>query len=305
MPPSKRPSGKPSRPPRMFPTIRLIGELPPPELQKTLQELGVQPAAAKRGAPIRAGWLTSTGAWKYATHQFGYIPPSDKPGSSEIRSVGAIQADQTLVDQRIDIHLNRLRVFEYPGSGQHRILFTFKAQNQLEKMAEPVSFSQLFRARDDAAVAVRGYPIFIGLNVGKVGAAFQGFTVNVKNDNDEALLSFLDSDAFKSGLSLLKTAQPALKPLMDITQGVTRALAGRNKNVAVQDFYLGLDFLKTSAGARLAVGDYIAAQVPTETALNWSDWYYDSNIGTIVKKADSTQSLPYNYVVFGVSKHPE
>jgi hypothetical protein len=289
----------------MFPTIRLIGELPRPELEKTLQEIGVQPAAAKRGAPLRAGWWTSTGVWKHTTHQFGYIAPSDKPGSSEIKSVGAIQADQNLKDQRIDIHLNRLRIFEYPGSGQHRILFTFKAQNQLEKMAEPVSFSQLFRARDDAAVAVKGYPIFIGLNVGKVGAAFQGFTVNVKNDNDEALLSFLDSDAFKSGLSLLKTAQPALKPLMDITQGVTRALAGRNKNVAVQDFYLGLDFLKTSAGARLAEGDYIAAQVPTETTLDWSKWYYDSNIGTIVNRDDSTQSLPYNYVVFGVSKHPE
>lgn len=304
MPDSNMPSN-PSRPAHMFPTIRLIGELPQAELEKALQDLGVQPAPTEHGGPIRASWWASTGAWKWSTHQFGYISPSGNSASKEIKSVGEIQADKTLVDQRIDIHLNRLRVFEYPGPGQHRILFTFKAQNQLEKMSEPVSFSQLFRARDDAAVAVKGYPIFIGLNVGKVGAAFQGFTVNVKNDNDDALLSFLDSDTFKSGLSLLKTAQPALKPLMDITLGVTKTLAARNKNVAVQDFYLGLDFLETSVGARLAVGDYIAAQVPTETALNWSEWYYNTHIGTIVKKSDSTKSLPYNYIVFGVSKHPE
>jgi hypothetical protein len=172
-------------------------------------------------------------------------------------------------------------------------------------MPEPISFSQLFRARDDAAVAVKGYPIFIGLSVGKVGAAFQGFTVNVKNDNDEALLSFLDSAPFQSGLGLLKTAQPALKPLMDLTLGVTKALAGRNKNVAVQDFYLGLDFLENSMGARLAIGDYIAVQVPNETAINWSDWRYDPHVGTIVNKNDATEGLPYNYVVFGVSRHPE
>jgi hypothetical protein len=294
-----------SRPPRMFPTIPLIGELSQPELEKTLKDLGVQPAPAEPGAPKRAVWWKSTGAWKNPTHQFGYISPSGRPGSKEIKSVGDIEVDTALVDQRIDIHLNRLRVFEYPGSGQHRILFTFKAQNQLEKMSEPVSFSQLFRARDDATLAVRGYPIFIGLSVGKVGAAFQGFTVNVKNDNDEALLSFLDSDAFKSGLGLLKTAQPALQPLMKLTLGVTQALAGHNKNVAVQDFYLGLDFSGTSMGARLAVGDYIAAQVPKETSINWAEWHYDSHVGTIVRKTDSTEGLPYNYVVFGVSKHPE
>lgn len=305
MPDSNVPPTNPTAPPRMFPTVRLIGELPEPELQQTLKDLGVQPAPAERDAKIRAAWFAGTGAWKYTTHQFGYIHPFDKPGPTEIKSVGEIGKDDTLVSQRIDIHLNRLRVFEYPGSGQHRILFTFKAQNQLETMPEPVSFSQLFRARDNSAVAVKGYPIFLGLSVGKIGAAFQGFTINVKNDNDEALLSFMESDIFKSGLGLLKTAQPALQPLTDMTVGVSKALAGRHRNVAVQDFYLGLDFLPTSGGARLAVGDYIAAQVPSETALNWTEWIYDTNVGTIVKKSDSSQSLPYNYVVFGVSKHPE
>jgi hypothetical protein len=285
---------------RMFPTIPVIGELSGPALQKKLQEMGHPIPPATSGSPKKAGWWTGTGAWKHTTHQFGHIAPSTR----DIKGVDEIEADKNLANQRIDILLNRLRIFEYPGSGQHRILFTFRAQNQLEKMPEPISFSQLFRAEDNAAVAVKGYPIFIGLSVGEVGAAFQGFTVNVKNDNDEALLSFLDSAPFQSGLGLLKTAQPALKPLMDLTLGVTKTLAGRNKNVAVQDFYLGLS-LADNRGARLATGDYIAVQVPNETTVHWSDWRYDPHIGTIVNKKDSTQGLPYNYVVFGISRHPE
>jgi hypothetical protein len=308
---------------RMFPDVPTIGELTGDELQRALEELGdvspstgsgsqaskelgeaspsTEPDSQRRGI-FGSGTVQP---WQHATHQFGYVAPStDRFSPQGIVPVGRIEPDESLVNQRINIHLNYLRVAKYPGSGQHRILFTFKAKNQLDQMPEPISFSQLFRARDNEAIAVVGQPIFIGLNVGQIGAAFQGFTVNVQNDNDEALLGFLDSPAFKSGLTLLRTAQPALTPLMDMTLGVTKALAGRNKNVAVQDFYLGLGFSSSTMGARLACGDYLAAQVPTPTSINWTEWHYDPNVGTIVNIKDSRFGLPYNYVVFGISRHP-
>ncbi len=295
------------KPPRMFANVSTIGELTGPELDKTLEELGEVPPPAEPGGKRRGVFGSGTiQPWQYTTHQFGYIPPSaGKFSAQSIMPVGQIEADKSLAGQRINIHLNYLRVAKYPGKGQHRILFTFKARNQLAKMPEPISFSQVFRARDNAAVAITGYPVFIGLNVGDIGAAFQGFTVNVKNDHDEALLSFLDSAPFQAGLKLLRTAQPALTPLMDMTLGVTKALAGRNKNVAVQDFYLGLDFLPNTMGARLATGDYVAAQVPAPASIKWNEWHYDPNVGTIVSINDSTVGIPYNYVVFGVSRHPE
>ena len=41
-----------------------------------------------------------------------------------------------------------------------------------------------------------------GLTVGPEGLAFRCYTVNVKNDQDEALLGFLESDTFRAGLRL-------------------------------------------------------------------------------------------------------
>jgi hypothetical protein len=299
-------TGVPStKPPRMFANVPTIGELTGTDLENTLELLGEVAPPVESGSQKR-GIFGPPQPWQYTTHQFGYIAPSaNKLVAQKIIPVAQVEPEKSLANGRINIHLNYLRVAKYPGSGQHRILFTFRAQNQLDKIPEPISFSQTFRARDNAAVAVTGYPIFIGLNVGQIGAAFQGFTVNVKNDSDEALLSFLDSAPFQSGLKLLKTAQPALTPLMDMTLGVTKALAGRNKNVAVQDFYLGLDFLPNTMGARLATGDYIAAQVPELASIKWNAWQYDPNVGTIVSTEDSTVGLPYNYVVFGVSRCPE
>jgi len=151
---------------------------------------------------------------------------------------------------------------------------------------------------------VVGYPIFVGLNPGPDGVAFRCFTVNVKNEQDEPLLGFLDSDVFRAGLRLLAAAQPAVAPLSAMSVSLTRAVAGRNRNVPVQDFYLGLDFGTDPMGARLALGSYLAVQVPeTKQAVwNWDEWAYDPSTGQVVKKADKKELLSYNYVVFGVSR---
>lgn len=91
----------------------------------------------------------------------------------------------------------------YPGKGVHHVLFDFYAQNQLsDKNVEHLHFNATYRAREGERAAILGFPIFIGLNVGSEGVAFKCFTVNVKNEQDEALLDFLNSDVFKAGLKL-------------------------------------------------------------------------------------------------------
>ena len=187
----------------------------------------------------------------------------------------------------------------------HHVLFTFKAQNQLATMPEPVSFSQTYRVQQGQLAGIAGYPVFIGLNVGRNGAAFQCFTVNVKNDNDQAVLGFLDSPAFQGGLNLLTTVQPALKPFTNITLDLARMMAKRHENVAVQDFYLGMDFDEDTLGVRLALGTYIAVQVPDEATLNWAEWIFDPDSGGIVRQDDRKQSIPYNYVAFAISRYTE
>ena len=56
-------------------------------------------------------------------------------------------------------------------------------------------------------------------------------------------------------------------------------------------------------GIRLAEGNYIAVQVPSETSIEWHDWGYRPDIGTIVHKTDGLKTLPYNYLVFRVSHY--
>ena len=299
--------------PRMFSNIDVIGQLPPEQQADTLRELGDPTTAdeiaarppTRRGGATRGFFGGPPKLWQHTAHQFGYVAPRP-PGVLNPQPIvypGAIDSDASLKNQRINIHLNRLRVQDYPGGGEHLVMFTFKAQNQIPDAVEPVSFNQSYRVREGQTAGIAGYPIFIGLNVGGLGIAFQCFTMNVKNRGDERVLEFLDSDPFRSGLNLLTTAQPALRPLSEMALGMTRILASRNQNVAVQDFFLGLDFTGASFGVRLAEGDYIAAQVPSEDEIKWDDWVFNPNIGAIASKGDQQTALPYNYVVFGVSRY--
>jgi hypothetical protein len=244
-------------------------------------------------------------AWLHAAHVFGHLapaPPGDEP--LPIRYAGSIQPDATLRKARINIRLDRLRIKAYPGGGTHRILLDFNAQNQVAERTEDLHFNATFRVPEGEHAGVVGHPIFLGLNVGDEGIAFRCLTVNVKNDEDEAFLGFLESGALQRGLELATTAQPALGPLSQIALGLTKALAQRHRNVPVQEFYLGLDFGNIVTGARLAEGSYVAVQVPeiVGTVWDWSEWEYHRTKGQVVRKNDPTQAIPYNYLIFSVSR---
>ena len=133
--------------------------------------------------------------------------------------------------------------------------------------------------------------------------AFRCFTVNVKNEQDEAMLAFLDADVFKAGLHLATTLQPAIAPLSATAVGLTRAITARHRNVPVQDFFLGLDFSSISTH-RLAEGSYLAVQVPEAklAAWNWGEWVYSPAGGQVVRKDNAERVIPYNYVAFGISR---
>lgn len=296
--------------PRLLPEVTLIGELSAKEKAATLRAMGEKtPKLKSRSSkPQKAVQLEGFFSWgprvfEHTSHQFGYIPhlASNKIEPQNIQYPGTIQSKSSLKNQRIDIRLDRLRVHDYPGNGEHLILFTFKIQ----RAQEPISFSQTYRVREGQSAGIAGYPIFIGLSVGKVGLGIHCSTINVKNKDDEKLLGFLESSTFRSGLDLLTTAQPALKPLTEMALGLATTIGKRNRNIGVQDFYLGLDFSKAALGMRLAEGSYIAVQTPTETTIDWKLWKFYPNTGAIASTDDQTQLLPYNYVIFRVDKHNE
>jgi hypothetical protein len=301
-----------------FEDIPVVGKLPPDDAAAKLREVGdTETAAELEEAQAESATYEGTKGfsalfkakpYQHTAHAFGYLAPT-APGSEllPIQHAGNIVADPTLKNSRIKITLDRLRVADYPGSAMHRVLFDFYAQNQVPGNTEHLHFNLTCRVREGEQAAVLGYPIFVGLNVGGDGIAFKCFTVNVSNDSDEAFLAVLESDVFKEGLKLVSTAQPAIAPLAQMALGVTKAVAARNRNVAVQDFYMGLDFTNIGTRARLCPGSYLAVQIPENLTVvwDWNEWGYNPANGQVVNKADPTQLIPYNYVVFSVSRYEE
>jgi hypothetical protein len=305
-------------PSNWFDDLPVLGQLPVAEVAVRLREAGEDEAATllenppvESHAPSfspRGWWPFLDRPWQHTAHAFGYLSPAapgDKP--RPIQHAGNIKPDSSLKGARIKITLDRLRVADYPGRGTHRILFDFYAQNQVPGNVEHLHFNATYRVREGQQAGITGYPIFIGLNVGTEGVAFKCFTVNVKNDQDEALLGAMESDVFKAGLRLATTMQPAIAPLSGMAVALTRSIATRTRNVAVQDFFLGLDFTAVATRARLAEGSYLAVQVPEalEQVWDWNDWVYQPTSGQVVSKDDPTQLIPYNYVVLGVSRYTE
>ncbi|MGK7872004.1 MAG: hypothetical protein AB4426_01405 [Xenococcaceae cyanobacterium] len=303
-----------------FDDLPIIGRLSPTQAIAKLREVGEEADAAEIEEALEDGTLRPpdfTGGswqwpfnrpWQHTAHAFGYIAPA-LPNSREIpiQQAGNITADPSLKNAPIKITLNCLRVAKYPGGATHRILFDFYAQNQVPGTVEHLHFNSTHRVHEGERAAILNYPIFIGLNVDSEGVAFKCFTVNVKNEEDEAALSFLESDVFKAGLKLASTVQPAIAPLSAMAVGLTKTIAKRSQNVPVQDFYLGLDFSNNPMGARLAEGVYVAVQIPETLSRvwDWRDWVYDAVTGQIVNDFSRNQLIPYNYIAFGVSRYQE
>jgi hypothetical protein len=298
----------------------MLGALPPEQAASKLRELGEYEAAGllerdsvpltrhgPSGAKELLRWPFQDRPWQYTAHAFGYIAPitGAKDDLVAIKFAGDISPDKTLVGQQIKITLNQLRVADYPGGSEHQILFEFGARNQANKSkTEDAHFNICLRAREGQSAAAIGVPVFVGLNVGTEGVALHCQTVNVKNTEDERFIEFMGSDHFKNGLQLMRTVQPAIAPLAQMVAGITKSLLQRHRNVKVQEFHLGLDFSRVAAGARLAEGAYVVVQIPDTLVedWDWQEWVYKTSTGNIVRGDDLETRVPFNYIVFGVTR---
>ncbi len=301
-----------------FDNLPVLGNMPPEEAAIKLREMGEEETAATLETAQEAQaqtfelggrknwWPFQDKPWQHTAHTFGYLAPV-LPGSDllPIRHVESIPAELGLQGARIKITLNRLRVAAYPGSGMHRVLLHFFVQNQVPGKAEQVHFNSTYRVYEGEHAGIQGYPIFTGLNVGHEGVTLRCRTINVSNDEDEAFLSFLESDVFKAGLHLATAAQPVIAPFSEMALGLAKTIAARHRNVSVQDFDLGLDFSTIPMRGRLAEGAYLAVQIPEsfQAVWDWDEWVYLPAKGLVVKRDDHQELIPYNYLVFGISRY--
>ena len=300
-----------------FDDVPVIGELPPEEAVLRLRQIGEdevaealeasQEVAAHAFGPDHQWRKLVDKPWLHTSHAFGYLPPAQDGGGTDvlIQSAENILAEPALKQTRVKVTLDRLRVASYPGRGIHHILVHFFAQNQIPEKTEDLHFSATYRVLHGQQAAVRGYPVFVGLQVGNEGICLRVRTINVKNDQDEALLSILESPAFQNGLHLITMAQPAIVPLSELARGFTEMVLTRHRNISVQDINLGLDFGAIRMHPRLAEGSYLAVQIPEGLGpvWNWEEWIYHPASGLVVKQDDPHQTIPYNYLVFSISRY--
>jgi hypothetical protein len=242
----------------------------------------------------------------YTDHAFGFIaPPKEGDGdTAEIVDAGNIKADESLKNQRIKVTLDRLRVYDYPGKGEHTVLVDFYGRHQTStpNQTEDLHFTQKYRALEGSGAGVRGFDIFVGLKVGEEGVSFKCYTVNVENKDDKKMLAFLDSDVFKKGLGLIEAFNPAIPVVSGLATGVIKMFAARNNNVPVQDFHLGLDFSQGITGARLRQGTYVAVQVPSEAEWDWSQWVLKRAQSQQILSKEGSNPIKLNYIVFRIDK---
>lgn len=283
--------------------LREIGEF---ELAEQLER--AEKRLVRSSEPGKSRWPFQPKLWQHTSHTVGYIPlrlPNNDP--QPILHIEAITPDLSLRGARLKITLNRLRVVSYPGGGIHRILLHVCAQNQMPERVESVHFNSTYRVAEGESAGVQGYPLFVGLHVGNEGVVLKCRTINVRNEQDEALLRFLEADTFKTGLSILSTVQPTIALFSEMAFGLAKAVGTRNRNIEVQNIELGLGFTTLAMSGGLAEGVYLAVQISENLyrAWDWEEWIYLPAKGRVVKRSDYQQLIPYNYIAFSISRYEE
>jgi hypothetical protein len=287
--------------------LRITPDLREPQKQVRVHREGAELVIAPPGVPLEVpanegafDFLFGTPAWRHTDHAVGFVAPEGdlvRP----ITSASMIEADKTLEGATVDLRLDRLRVVDYPGDGEHQVLLTFEALHASDAGTEQqLAFAQRLRIREGEGAGVQGYPVFRGLRVGSRGLHLGFSTINISNAGDEAVLAALDSAAFRDGLTLAAAAQPALAPLTELATGLAKMLLERNRNVLVQQHVIGLDLDVAASGARLREGTYIAAQVPDASQIRWDRWRWDVASQGVVHATNRETTFDFNTLVFRV-----
>lgn len=277
-----------------------LGSLSPDEIAAYLQDIGDEEEARKflAGAGGQA-WNPFHPPYSHTGMVLGFIPPDQ--GATQVQGISTVSGDQGLIGKKIKVTLDKFYVANYPGHGKHTVLFEFTGKNQATGKAEELTFALRFEASDGTGASITGAPVFLGLTVAKDGISFKGRTVNVKSSLDDFLLATLNTPAFRAGLTLLSTAQPALKPLSSLATAAVGAVLTRKQNKQIHSFDLGLDSAGSATSARLRLGSYVVVQTDDAATWDWTHYEWNPDGLALHPAGRPSEKIDFNYVVFAVS----
>lgn len=287
-----------------FSAASSLGSRPEPDIAQYLLSIG----AAEQATPFMSGGVAAQGlgfapkAYQHTGMVVGFIEAVGSAwGEVAIVSAASLSAEPDLIGKRIKVTLDRFYVESYPGMGEHTVVCEFNGKNQVMPEVEALKFATKLRVKDKSAAAVMNSPVFLGLTVPPDGLAFEGRTINVRSAGSDAILDALDSEVFRAGLSLLHTAQPALKPFVSLATGTMKMLASSSKNTQVHHFSLGLDFSERQTSVSLRRGTYVVVQTD-ESNWDWSNFTWNLDAMRLNdRRLPPEDSVGYNYTAIGVS----
>jgi hypothetical protein len=303
--------------------IPMLGEMTPQDAIEKIRALGNEKTTAEleglrlrslsskgvMGAPDHTGllkhfwqWWDKDRPWKHTGFVIGYIDPirSETEEAGNIRSAMEIHPDAAIKAKPLKITLDRFFVAEYPGRITHRILLKFYTRNYVHRGSEEIHFNMICNARDGESASISGSPIFIGVHPDDQGLVLGCECVEVVDRQDQEFLSFLESEAFKSGLQMISMLQPAITLVASTAYHITKMIASRKPSAKVHEFELNLHFGALPSHCKLLPGSYIVIQISEDdqASWNWNDWRYRD--GRIVRRDYPGILLPYNYFIFGI-----
>lgn len=289
-----------------FDEERSLGYQPDDQVADYLEAIGdTEGAALLREPGIRGqgvGRLLGK-AWSHTSHVVGFVEEREagEPAVARvpIRPAFEAKADPSLIGTQIKVTLDVFQVHEYPGLSPHSVLFDFQGRDQAGSEAQDLQFASVLNVNSHDRAAVNGVPIFTGLTVPGDGLSFKATTIRIGSSSDQAIVDVLESSAFKEGLKLMGTLQPALPQLVGLAAGITKNISNRFLNKQIQSFDLGLDFGANPSSIRLRRGSYVVVQVPGRDSWRWGDWSLDRHTMGVVDSAG--KPAPYNVIVFGVT----
>ena len=300
--------------PAWFDDVRVLGALPDEELVEALRALGEEHAADRLEAALAevphpadrfcvAPRVLEDRAFSHPAQVLGYLDPA--PSLRDLRPIlpiDELRADQTLLAQRITIGLDGFQAADYPGGQSHRVLFHFAANNGVDG-GERLQFQVSRRVDEDQPFLILAQPLFVGLTVGQEGVELRCRTLKVEDERDQEILSSFESEVSRQGLRLLPRRQPAAELSSDMAYLLTETVSRRIRPIL--DFPVGLVLTPAARSAPLALGTYVAAQVPPGivTGWDWEDWRYHPLSGQIVGREDPRERFPLNYLVLTVDRH--
>ncbi len=120
--------------------IKVIGEEDPEQIISKLETANaIKTSSNTRGKEKGIGDILGIFSsiqnqpWSFTTHQYGYIGFQESRSNEPlpIQYPNTIEPDTSLKNSRINIRLDRLKIYKYPGDGIHNIMVTFAARSQV------------------------------------------------------------------------------------------------------------------------------------------------------------------------------